>query len=36
MTNYTFEDTLTQIGLGYPLLFVLGSGRPGGHGSRSS
>lgn len=24
MTNYTFEDTLTQIGLGYPLLFLLG------------
>lgn len=23
-TNYTFEDTLTQIGLGYPFLFVLG------------
>jgi len=22
-TNYTFEDTLTQIGLGYPLLFLL-------------
>ncbi len=28
-TNWTFEDTLTQIGLGYPLLFLLGfrSGR---------
>jgi predicted acyltransferase len=24
MTNYTFEDTLTQIGLGYPFLFLLG------------
>ncbi len=23
-TNYTFEDTLSQIGLGYPLLFLLG------------
>ncbi|WP_235963282.1 acyltransferase family protein [Tautonia rosea] len=23
-TNYTFEDTLTQIGLGYPFLFLLG------------
>jgi heparan-alpha-glucosaminide N-acetyltransferase len=23
MTNFTFEDTLTQIGLGYPLLFLL-------------
>jgi heparan-alpha-glucosaminide N-acetyltransferase len=22
-TNYTFEDTLTQIGLGYPLLFLV-------------
>src|SRR6185503_11583100 len=22
-TNFTFEDTLTQIGLGYPLLFLL-------------
>jgi heparan-alpha-glucosaminide N-acetyltransferase len=29
MTNWTFEDTLTQIGLGYAFLFVLGfrSGR---------
>jgi predicted acyltransferase len=28
-TNFTFEDTLTQIGLGYPILFLLGlrSGR---------
>ena len=27
-TNFTFEDTLTQIGLGYPFLFLLGfSGR---------
>jgi predicted acyltransferase len=24
ITNFTFEDTLTQIGLGYPILFVLG------------
>ncbi len=24
MTNFTFEDTLTQIGLGFPLLFLLG------------
>lgn len=23
-TNFTFEDTLTQIGLGYPVLFLLG------------
>ena len=23
-TNFTFEDTLTQIGLGYGLLFLLG------------
>ncbi len=23
-TNFTFEDTLTQIGLGYPFLFLLG------------
>ena len=23
-TNFTFEDTLSQIGLGYPLLFLLG------------
>ncbi|MFO0957133.1 MAG: DUF5009 domain-containing protein [Isosphaeraceae bacterium] len=23
-TNFTFEDTLTQIGLGYPILFILG------------
>jgi predicted acyltransferase len=27
-TNFTFEDTLTQIGLGYPLLFLLGFARP--------
>ncbi|MCE5310281.1 MAG: DUF5009 domain-containing protein [Acidobacteriales bacterium] len=27
-TNFTFEDTLTQIGLGYPLLFLLGFQRP--------
>jgi predicted acyltransferase len=25
-TNFTFEDTLTQIGLGYPFLFLLGLG----------
>ena len=24
MTNFTFDDTLTQIGLGYPFLFLLG------------
>lgn len=24
-TNFTFEDTLTQIGLGYPFLFLLGA-----------
>ena len=24
VTNFTFEDTLSQIGLGYPILFVLG------------
>ncbi len=28
MTNFTFEDVLTQIGLGYPFLFVLGFARP--------
>jgi heparan-alpha-glucosaminide N-acetyltransferase len=27
-TNYTFEDTLSQIGLGYPILFLLGFARP--------
>ena len=27
-TNFTFEDTLTQIGLGYPFLFLLGHTRP--------
>jgi heparan-alpha-glucosaminide N-acetyltransferase len=27
-TNWTFEDTLTQIGLGYPFLFLLGSRSP--------
>lgn len=27
-TNFTFEDTLTQIGLGYPFLFLLGWTRP--------
>ncbi len=28
MTNFTFEDVLTQIGLGYPFLFALGFVRP--------
>ena len=27
-TNYTFEDTLTQIGLGYFPLFLIGLARP--------
>ena len=27
-TNFTFEDTLTQIGLGYPVLFWLGTTTP--------
>ena len=27
-TNFTFEDTLTQIGLGYPALFLLGRTKP--------
>jgi heparan-alpha-glucosaminide N-acetyltransferase len=27
-TNFTFEDTLSQIGLGYPILFLLGRARP--------
>ena len=27
-TNYTFEDTLTQIGLGYPLLYFIALGPP--------
>lgn len=27
-TNFTFEDTLTQIGMGYPFLFLLGNARP--------
>ena len=27
-TNYTFEDTLSQIGLGYGLLFLIGLGPP--------
>ena len=31
-TNFTFEDTLTQIGLGYPLLFLLGFRRRAGSG----
>lgn len=29
-TNFTFEDTLTQIGLGYPFLFLLGYAPPKG------
>ena len=28
MTNFTFEDTLSQIGLGYLPLFLIGLGRP--------
>jgi heparan-alpha-glucosaminide N-acetyltransferase len=28
MTNFTFEDTLTQIGLGYLPLFLIGMARP--------
>lgn len=28
LTNFTFEDTLTQIGLGYPFLFALGFAKP--------
>lgn len=28
MTNFTFEDTLSQIGLGYTFLFILGFVRP--------
>ena len=28
ITNFTFEDTLTQIGMGYPLLFLLGFAKP--------
>jgi predicted acyltransferase len=28
MTNYTFEDTLTQIGLGYLPLFLIGLAKP--------
>lgn len=27
-TNFTFEDTLTQIGLGYPFLFLIGQTKP--------
>src|SRR5713101_597277 len=27
-TNFTFEDTLSQIGFGYPILFLLGFWRP--------
>jgi predicted acyltransferase len=30
-TNFTFEDTLTQIGLGYSFLFMLGFCRPRAH-----
>ena len=32
MTNFTFEDTLTQIGLGYPIAFLLAFARPAGSG----
>ena len=28
MTSFTFEDTLTQIGLGYLPLFLIGMARP--------
>ena len=36
-TNFTFEDTLTQIGLGYPFLFLLGVRGPCARsGSRSA
>ena len=28
MLNFTFEDTLSQIGFGYPFLFLLGFARP--------
>ena len=28
MTYFTFEDTLTQIGMGYPFLFLLGFAKP--------
>ena len=28
ITNFTFEDTLTQIGMGYPFLFLLGFAKP--------
>jgi heparan-alpha-glucosaminide N-acetyltransferase len=28
LTNFTFEDTLTQIGLGYPIAFLLAFARP--------
>src|SRR5208337_5149632 len=28
IANFTFEDTLTQVGLGYPILFLLGFARP--------
>jgi hypothetical protein len=31
MTNFTFEDTLTQIGLGYPLLVAFGLGSERGY-----
>ena len=36
MTNFTFEDTLTQIGLGYTFAFLLPSRVPAGSGSRSA
>ena len=35
-TNFTFEDTLSQIGLGYTFLFLLASSRGGCSGSRSA
>ena len=28
ITNFTFEDTLSQIGMGYPFLFLLGFAKP--------
>lgn len=33
-TNFTFEDTLTQIGLGYTFAFLLAYCRPSGNGRR--
>ena len=34
LTNFTFEDTLTQIGLGYTFAFLLAYCRPNGNGPR--